>query len=79
MVGYLLVFGVSRLREQLKFILDVSELDGLSDLIKQYEALRNFLHRDVGFNEVVHVLVLPHILVALELDILYSLKNCMQK
>ena len=79
MVGYLLDFGVSRLREQLKFIPDVSELDGLGDLIKKNEALWDFLHRDVGFNEVMHVLVLPHILITLELDILYSFKNCMQK
>ena len=52
-------------------------LDRLSDLIKQNEALRYFLHRDIGFNEVVHVLVLPQILVALELDILYFFKDCM--
>ena len=79
MVEYVLVAGVSGLREQLKFILDVSVVDGLSDLIKKNKGFRNLFDRNIGFNEVVHVLVLLHILVTIELVTPHPFENCMQK
>ena len=79
MVEYVLVAGVSGLREQLKFILDVSVVDRLRHLIKKNKGFRDMLDRNIGFNEVVHVLVLPHNLVTIELVTPHPFKDCMQK